>query len=509
MEQKNIKTTVFTTETIFKDSAEIPIDVDFNLPEYCPQISKILKCKAAARISSKNIGNRSVSADGSVTVTVIYSDDENTISSYEYQYPFSKTFEAGIDLSSAMLNVKTKCEYLNCRAVTGRKIDIHGAVSVSVCVSARRGKDVICDIDDNSIEVLRQTVPATMPVCQAEKYIVIEEEIELGNSKPDIQCLIRYDTAVSVGECKLLAGKGIVKGDIAVSVLYRSVTGELQTLKSTIPFSQLLEMEGVGEECECEAGAYIAYLEIKPKFAPSGEARGFTVDGKLLLSVESYCNNDVEVITDAYSRKYEAQILNETVSLNKLVCTIHDTFNCRQELEFPEGSLCEIKDLWCDIKTDNVKFEGECLVILGTANANIIACDKSGVPSCFERPIEFSYRYNLSSDTDNLRADPQISIISSNYTLSSDNCIEIRLELSVNTAVYECKELPLISDVQVNETKPVDRSGRCAMTIYFAEAGENIWNIARRYLADINEVKRLNDIENDDLSQNKMILIPV
>ena len=503
-----MKVPIFTDETIFKDSAEVPIDIDFNLPDYCPEISKILKCRAVARISSKSIGNRSVSVDGSVTVTVMYSDEDNMISSYEYQYPFSKTFETGMDLDGAYFSAKAKCDYINCRAITGRKIDIHGATGVYVCVTARNGKEALCDIDDQNTEVLRATVPATVPVCKAEKYLILEEEIEIGNSKPDIGCLIRYDTAVSVGECKLLAGKAIVKGDVAVSILYRAENGSLQSLKSTVPFSQLIEMEGVSEDCECETDAYVAYLEIKPKFSTSGEARSFLLDGKLLICAEGYCNNDVEVITDAYSRKYETQISSNEICFNKIVCVINDTFNCRKELKFPEGALSSVEDLWCEVKTDSVSFEGECLVVTGEVTSNIIACDPDGVPICYEKPIEFSYRYNLSRNTDDLKAYPKVGVLSSNYTISGDDCMEIRIEMQINAPVYECREMSVLSDVTINENKPSERRNNGSMTIYFADAGENIWDIARKYLADIGEVKRLNGVEEELLTQGKMILIP-
>ncbi len=74
---------------------------------------------------------------------------------------------------SANLCCRTKCEYINCRAVTGRKIDIHGAVSISVRVFRRKGTDIISDIDDPNIEQRRGTAPATIPMGYSEKYLMV------------------------------------------------------------------------------------------------------------------------------------------------------------------------------------------------------------------------------------------------------------------------------------------------------------------------------------------------
>ena len=58
MESKKLKTKVFTKEVVFTDSAEVAVDTDFIMPDYCPEISKILKCRSVARISSKSVSGR-------------------------------------------------------------------------------------------------------------------------------------------------------------------------------------------------------------------------------------------------------------------------------------------------------------------------------------------------------------------------------------------------------------------------------------------------------------------
>ena len=54
MEQKVLKTNVYVNETIFSDNSEVAIDIDFTLPDYCQDISKIFKCQSVPRISSKS-----------------------------------------------------------------------------------------------------------------------------------------------------------------------------------------------------------------------------------------------------------------------------------------------------------------------------------------------------------------------------------------------------------------------------------------------------------------------
>ena len=182
MEEKILKTSVYVNDIVFNETAEQPVDVDFSLPDYCPDISKIFKCRAVSRISSKSMSGKNITVDGYVCITVLYCDASEKLCSYEYQYPFSKNIEMSEECSSGNLNVQSKCDYINCRAVTGRKIDIHGAVSIIIKVFKRKCTDVISDIDDCNIEQRRGTAPATVPMGYAEKYLMVEEEIQIGQS---------------------------------------------------------------------------------------------------------------------------------------------------------------------------------------------------------------------------------------------------------------------------------------------------------------------------------------
>lgn len=508
MEQKILKTSVFGIDTVFGDSAEQPIDIEFTLPDYYADISKILKCCSVARISSKNVNGSSVSVEGSVTVTVIYCGTDNRISSYEYRYPFSKTFDSGINTEGTVLTAKAKCEYINCRAVTGRKIDIHGAAGIYVTLTRRKVTDVICDIDDATVELLRGTVPATVPMGCADKYLLIDEEIELGDAQPDIRCLIRYGADATISDSKILAGKSVAKGELTVNIFYSAENGEPQNVKTVIPFSQFIEIDGLTDECNCDTAVCVADLDIKPRISATGQSRSFLLSAKLLITSECCCNNDVGVILDAYSRKYQTDISKNKVSFGNICENVNDTFNCKKNIQITENSVAAVSDIWCDTKIDNVTFCEKNLTVNGKITIYIIAQNDDGLPLFYENAIDFEYKRAVNSACDNFKCTPKISVAECGYTLSGSDNIEIRVDLNINAAVYELTDIPLVTDLKINTSQPCKNSGGSAMTVYFAETGERTWDIARKYFAPLDEIKQINGIEEDVLSCDKVLLVP-
>ena len=47
-----------------------------------------------------------------------------------------------------------------------------------------------------------------------------------------------------------------------------------------------------------------------------------------------------------------------------------------------------------------------------------------------------------------------------------------------------------------------------ALTVYYCEGGEKIWDIAKRYSTTVELIKRENGIDGDTVAKKRMLLIP-
>lgn len=508
MENKKLTTNIITNETVFNHTAEQAIDIEFTLPDFLPDINRILKCKAVSMISSKGVNGSSVNIDGCVTVTVIYINSDNKLFSYEYQYPFNKNIDIKENCDNIILNCESVCEYINCRAVTKRKVDIHGAVEIKIKCFDKKSVEILIDYDNNDIEMLRCSIPATTPMGHSEKYLIFEEKIELGQSQPEILTLLKYDCNPILKECRILNGKIIVKGELKISALYTCESDNIHSVTNTIPFSQILEIDGVNDECECDAKLIMAYLELKPYTASNGECKELILDAKLLIVGDAYCQKDVEIVTDAFSKKHMSDIVKNNIQINKLKRNIVEEFSCKKKIEVESGTISSITDLWSEIQSVNYAFNDKSIIINGVVVVGIIAVNEDGIPTYCEKNIEFEYKSPIENYGENLWCEPQIKILSNNYTLTS-NTIELRLEMTICSAIYKIEKVSFVSDIKIDDKNLETNCEACAMVIYFAKQKESLWDIAKNYSAGVEEIKKLNSLADDILTVDKALLIPI
>ena len=501
------KHNIVTEETLVSTSVEIP--VESNIVIYGESdMKRLIKSCFHAAITSKSINERSVTIEGMVTVGLIYIDEDNCLCNHEHTIPFSKTVETEYELGGAVVVAEITDRRLSAHCTSENKVAVSGAISISLKVTKDTEQEIICDIDNRDIEQLCEKTGLTMPMGYGEKNLICEEEISVGNGQPSVKCLIRHNATASVEETKIINNKVMVKGTVKVYVLYMSDEGTRpQSFEESFPFSQLVEVNGINEDCKCFSTAEIIFCELKPHSAEE-EIRSFNVSLKLCVRVKGYCDDEIPVLLDAYSTKQACSAVHNNFTFKKITENVNDRFVAKKTLEFTDGAIGSIIDVWCESKTNSSRFENGKLIISGVMQVNILAYDCDGVPSCYERPIEFEYAYRPEGELKNPQAEYCINVIHCSYTILGANTMSVALEILVCATVYDNIKHRLLTDICEAEDGGAESDRSSSIVLYFADEGERVWDIARRYNSSVKEIKQLNGIENDIIRMPSKVVIP-
>lgn len=499
-------------EPIFDGVVEQPVDLDFSLPDYCPDIKKILKCQICPQISSRNISGDKLYIEGNAGISLIYLDEESlSIRCCEHTSPFSVSINLKNSPQDAIILTKVKIEYVNCRAVTPRRLDIHGAFSIFTKVKCKKEKSVVCDIDGEGIEKKKTSTTCNNIIGLGQQYFNIEEVIDKGAKQPDIEYILKTSVNIELLDYKTLQNRVMINATANIKVVYISDIeySNIETLEHSVPISQIIDIEGVQDNCPCDVNLEVLNHSINIRPSDSDQNNLLSFECKIGASAVAYEEKEVDVLSDVYSIDYESEPKYERVTLSSLLDKIEETYTLKSSIELGDPGITELIDaggditnVKCFIKEGQINFEGKI-------NVCILAKDGEEVPFYAERLVEFEHGYRLKGEANSAFCEDNVTLRSCECRLIGRNTIEMIAELQVNANVYADNKYMSITDIFVDGEKPKEKDKKTAITLYYAEPGEELWDIARRYCTSVEKIKEENDIEEDKLQDRNMLFIPM
>ncbi|MBR5539956.1 MAG: DUF3794 domain-containing protein [Clostridia bacterium] len=505
MELQTTMRRIGLTQTIFDDFDERPVDCDFMLPDFLPDIAAVLKCTMRPVVQSHQISGDRVMADGTVYLHVLYLDeDRKCIRSFETSQPFTSAFTVKDLSNSDTVVLSAKTNYVNCRATSPRRMDIHGAFSVKLIVESQTDTEVMEAASADDLYTKGCSVMCTVPGGRAEKTFTLNEVLELDTAAP-AEMIIRSEAHICISDCKQLPGKAVVKGDLLLKTVYTTdtVAGTLCHAKHNIPFSQILDVDGLTEDMLCEAGAEIVSCDVRLAQNPGGESRLLSVSIKSALSMRCFANEHCELLTDAFHTTYPLKLTTQRITPSCIIDLSRDIETVQQSVVLPDGGIAEILDVWSEVTTvvcNDGTWEGQLLV-------QLLACDANGVVSYYERPLDITVPLTGACDQTAVSA----VVLDTDYTLAGDR-LELRIKLLVYRRTSTAESHLAITGLQADESAPypcTEGMENCQVKVCFADAGDSLWEIAKAEHASPTALMKENDLSEEILTDRTMLLIPL
>lgn len=506
MEQWLKKKSFSMVRSVLDKQEECPISGEYVLPEYCPDVAVVLKCFAYPHIQNRQWSGERLLVDGSAVVRVLYLDEgRRCMHSVEFAQPFSCTLqgEEHIDNNAVELVLTTK--YLNCRALSSRRIEVRGAIHVSAYAEGGQSKDMIEAVEGTGLYVRTEKVECTIPGRMCEKILTVSEAIEFNEALPPAERLLGGECCAAIKECKILMGKAIVKGQIWVHQLYTdSVEGaSTHSLDYTIPFSQILDVEEA-----CEGAPYKAFVHVlsdaeRCVVGPDGENTILDVTVKILVQLQVYSSHEVVLLKDAFHSQYPLVAHTEEAEISCFIGMRWESATLPMQITIPASQWQEIVDVWVcplDSTTSCVDKRAE---IIGRMRVCVAAKDVDGEVVYDEFVQEYGLEYPCEGD----RIKACCKVMGVQYRTVGDN-LELQVALCVEVSECACKRMQIISDLRLQKDTPYAQPKVTAL-LYYADAGESVWDIGRTCHTAPSLIMEENALEEERIQQAEVLVVPV
>jgi len=491
-------------EIIHEGTVEQMVECDITLADYYPDIIKVLKCRVQPQIISATITGDRVTIEGKAQIRLIYAGGDNVIRCYEHSYPFSKFFEDASISENANATVNTRVEYVNCRAISPRKADIRASVVLSFSIAKNRKEEFLCDATGSGIELRKETHTASEFICCAEKNFSVGEVVEIPANMPSLIQKIREDAVIIPGEIKIINSKLLFKAEIIVTVLYCDEENNLNLYKKTIPITQVIELDSVDDGSDVRLMLDITCIDIQPKSDANSENRLFDINARVRAIAKITKDKVTDVLKDAYSTAYDIEICRKPIKIKKNLSLIDDTSLAKVNQEFSTSGISKIIDVWHTNPKSKVSFNKNTITVNNTLTLCLLYLDRDSSSAYAEREINFEYIKSV-DNTENISFNPDLKIIDMIAVVLNDNKVEIKIEYMVSGTVYASEIVNAVTDIVLKDEKK--KSDLSAMTIYFPDADEKVWDIAKKYNSTVERIIEDNSLTDDVIKKRCMLMI--
>lgn len=507
MEQLLSKNTMLTSQCVLEKREDAPISGEYVLPEYCADMAEILKCFAYPHIQNRQWSQEQLLVDGVADVRVLYlAEDRRCLHTLEFTLPFSCVFRGVGEVDCADIFLASETKYFSCRAVSPRKIEARGAVVVAVCVDSTISKYISTSAgDEDGLYVRTEEARYSIPNHSCEKVFTISESLEFDHSLPPAEMLLGGHCQAVLHECKLLKGKIIVKGNVHVHQTYTdSPQGDhTYVLDYDVPFSQIIDVAEAVEGIPYKATVQVLSDTEKCSIGPDGENTVLDVSIKLLIQFKTYQSCTTPLLCDAFHSEYPVEIHRDDMNIIEMIEQRYEEQEATLNCDVPIDQWQEVLDVWAQMSDLSYDMENGRCRVKGRVQIGFLVRNTHGEIACYECAKDYRGEFSCQGNS------PEIlfAITRVHYRAMS-NRLDVIVRLHVCITDVNKRTLRYVCDLKPQKDNAYSENKATAL-IYYADAGESVWDIARRCHASPQSIMHENELPEDLLTDETLLIVPI
>lgn len=520
--------------TFASAQSQITLDDDYNVPDYRPDIVKVLKEKGELHFDEAKAAAGAAWLKGRLVFRVLYrSDQENgKISCLKGEIPFQEKLNMDGVQEYDVIQASGEIEDLTIGVIHSRKISVRAVILLKT-EEPREKEDELCvgiEADDGCEKRYRNTNILQL-LCMKRDQCRQKSEITLPSSKPNVQEILWKSLEIRNLDTKMGQDGVKLSGEVLISVLYQEEeeTDRVQWYETVIPLD-------CGVECDAGTEADIIYkvkarpasmeLEVKPDY--DGEERVLVLELVMNLDIRVWKEQEISMLEDVYSLKKEIIPVCTGVTLHHI--SVKNDSQCRltEQMELAESQEKILQICSCEgtvhlesteLTEQGVRAEG----ILVTELLYITTDDQMPIGSAreiypFEQLIEIPQQTarterNKLEELEALERknklqtelDCRISQLSA-VMLDQDH-VEIKAVIGLDLLAFEQEQIDNITDTREEPLDMEQLQKRPGLVGYIAKDGDSLWSIAKENHTTVEDILRDNHRTDEDLRRGEKILI--
>lgn len=498
---------------------------DFSLPDYQPEIKRLLRIETNVLPPNRFAGSDGVELQGTLDYYVLYMGHDNGVYCAPLSAEYSMRAEPDADGRGLLAAVG---EPLVClcdataetpagRVTAPRRLNIRCKIKAAVKLygehagadSSGSGSD---GAEDASIEKLIRTAEAGRLYWGLGEAIPLQDDVILSPADGE-QRVVCAEGKVLVSEATPTAGAVHCRGEVVLKLTlcpaeteqeFASDTADgrpsrpLTVIQRKLPFSGTVDVAGVTPACAASACGYCTDLSVEM------EDGHMHVEMSVVTEARAQKNETVSYVGDLYSTRREGNARYATYPAERALRTVNGNFTLSDSLPLAEVGIeptVTVADVTATAVAEGMtadRAKGRCL-LTGTCRCHLLLL-RDGEYASADMELPFRYEFDdpyflqAGEGTGNAEGMPlfdgRVSVISCRARMDGER-VGVDAELAV--ALRTCMPAPFVALADVDFGEEVTRR-RGEYVICFPAPADSLWTVAKRYHAPIASLTAANNL---------------
>lgn len=486
------------------------VSEEFILPDYLPDVKRIIKMEARPKIDGKYVTLGKLDYEGDVICHILFCDEGNHLKSVTFTVSFADGLEIeGIE-DECVASLIPEPESVSCKMLNPRRVSIRMRVDTALTVWCRRSfvpelSGAVCGSEEKS-----RNVDVMKLVCAGESGLNVSCDLEADGALPQIGEIISSSFDMSFYECKGSEGKVLCRGELVTTIFYSSNEGdseEYTVLFRRLPVAQVVSAEGVDENYSCMARGYVDGSKISVAENGFGERRIAMLDITYRIYLNCVGKTTVKVTEDIYAIGGDVRIEKRKEMFCKLSKLYQTSFGATLALPREELDMSGAENVFSvtadpEITEVTLAEDGKRLKVKGVSKNSSIVRTAEGLVS-HEYELPFSVELDGGGIGKDYIYNYDIVCLGAKGRFDSEK-FYTELELQLNLMVLETEEIDVLTKAEFSENEaPAERP---AMRFYYPSEGETLWDVGKAFGIPTELIAEKNSIKDGALPS--VIYIP-
>lgn len=496
--------------------SQMTLDDDYNVPDYRPDIVKVLKVKGELRLDEVKAGSGAVWTKGSLSFRVLYRSEqsEGKISCLKGEIPFQEK----LNMDGLKEQDKVVCvgdmEDITIGVINSRKLNVRAVVVLRATAEEEVDEELTASLQEDDEYEQKIVQREGLTLLAADRDICRQKsEVILPSSKPNVREILWRSVELRNVESTVKEGAAQIVGEVLISVLYseEEEAERLQWYETTVP----LECEtdcGVQDEnivSKIRVTPISTELEVKPDY--DGEERILVLELALNVDIRVWREEQMELLDDIYSLKKKLLPVCKERVLDKLL--IKNDAKCRitEQIELPENQERILQICACEGK---VSLERKEFVENGVQTEGVIMVELLYITTDDNMPVgtvreiyPFSQLLEIPDRKQSVRMELDCGIEQLQAVMLDQEHIEVKAVVHLDLIAFEEQQIRNIEQVEEDALDMEELQNRPGLVGYIAKEGDELWNIAKENHTTIRDILETNGRKDKELLPGDTILI--